>query len=470
MSASWREQWIEAVSKIRSDLGYENSAEQLRTLQKTGLLKLTDLKEEPSKFFEAHKLLARHAPQLGPGFWIRFTVHYNLFAGSVIAVGDDEQIKQLASIQEKGLLGCFGLTEKLAGVNSGGIVNTTAEWDDKTQEFILVSADVGAHKNWISQGLVGDLAVVVADLRINGKRYGPHAFLMELRRGGQPVPNVEFGDMGRKTVGNDLDNAWISFNGARIPHSALLRRYADVQAGNGGTYISKAKGLTNMAMIGQRLFTGRVAVAWAAITFTRKLYEMTRSYSDSKTCWGPKGNSSLTNVPQLNNLFIRADAMLEKLETFVGQCEKELSVCLISGDIPSPKLQDGIACAKILASETCIDLCFRLKQDVGSYALMGDTGFEQMDFLQACKFAEGDSRILMQKLARDRVKVTEAVGSSQEQGLVAELQKEMKNGAKAWDENFEKVYDLAWQVVVRNVEGMCPTIGAVGKPVGLSKI
>jgi len=200
-----------------------------------------------------------------------------------------------------------------------------------------------------------------------------------------------------------------------------------------------------MAMIGQRLFSGRVAVAWAAITFTRKLYEMTRSYSDSKTCWGPKGNSSLTDVPQLNNLFIRADAMLQKLETFVGQCEKELSVCLMAGDIPSPKLQDAIACAKILASETCIDLCFRLKQDVGSYALMGDTGFEQMDFLQACKFAEGDSRILMQKLARDRVKVTEAVGSSQELGLVAELQKDMKNGAGTFTWPDGKRYVGQWR-------------------------
>ena len=28
-----------------------------------------------------------------------------------------------------------------------------------------------------------------------------------------------------------------------------------------------------------------------------------------------------------------------------------------------------------------------------------------MDFLQCCKFAEGDSRILMQKMARDKLKV-----------------------------------------------------------------
>eukprot|EP00439_Symbiodinium_sp_Y106_P069494 s1443_g11.t5 len=381
VSAKWREQWIEAVSQIRSDLGYEKramaaflvltfrssplwatrstsnatGAEQLRALQKTGLLRLTDLKNDPAKFFEAHRLLAHHAPKLGPGFWIRFTVHYNLFAGSVLAVGNDQQVAQLDDIQQK--------------------AGATALQQDASKEFVITSSDVGAHKNWISQGLVGELAVVVADLHVAGKRCGAHAFLMQLRKEGQP-------DMGRKTVGNDLDNAWIAFHGARIPHSALLNRYGDVQPGNGGTYISKAKGLTNMGMIGQRLFSGRVAVAWAALTFTRKLYEMTRQYSDRKKCWAPKGTSNLTSVPQLNHLYARADSNLAQLESFVGECERQLNDCLRKDEIPSVALQEAIACAKIVASETSIDLCFRLKQDVGSHALMGDTGFEQMDFLQ----------------------------------------------------------------------------------------
>lgn len=42
-------------------------------------------------------------------------------------------------------------------------------------------------------------------------------------------------------------------------------------------------------------------------------------------------------------------------------------------------------------------------QQVGSYALMAGTGFERLDYLNCCKFAEGDSRILMQKMARDRM-------------------------------------------------------------------
>jgi len=35
---------------------------------------------------------------------------------------------------------------------------------------------------------------------------------------------------------------------------------------------------------------------------------------------------------------------------------------------------------------------------------MDDTGFESMDLLTMCKFAEGDTRILMQKMARDCLK------------------------------------------------------------------
>eukprot|EP00927_Polykrikos_kofoidii_P039800 TRINITY_DN3410_c0_g1_i2.p1 TRINITY_DN3410_c0_g1~~TRINITY_DN3410_c0_g1_i2.p1 ORF type:complete len:498 (-),score=104.87 TRINITY_DN3410_c0_g1_i2:197-1615(-) len=468
-AGSWSEEWAAACSKIRSDLGYESSAEQLRELVKTGLLKLTDLKNDPVRFFEAHRLLARHAVHLGPGFWIRFTVHYNLFAGSVLAVGTDEQVQQLDVMQQRGLLGCFGLTEKLAGVNSGMVVNTTADWDDTAQEFIINSADVGAQKFWISQGLVGDLAVVVADLRIAGKSFGPHAFLMELRKDGKLVPNVELGDMGQKTVGNDLDNAWIAFNGCRIPHSALLRRYADVQPGNGGTYVSKKKGVSNMGMIGQRLFSGRVAVAQAALAFTRRLFESTQSYSDNKACWGPKGNTKLTNIPQLRAIYAHADKKLGRIEAFVGECEKRLSDIVRKDELPPVGLQEAIACSKIVAVESCVDLCTRLKQDVGSYALMVGTGFEQMDFLQCCKFAEGDSRILMQKLARDRVKNKQSLGNVQEQALVADLQQAMKGGPQAWDENYEKVYDLAWSVVTRIIDDLSPG-EPLGVPFGVSKL
>jgi len=466
--STWTEKWEEAVRDLQSDVGYERSAEQLRQLTKTGLLKFSDIKNDPDHFFEAHRYVVNSAP-LGSGFWVRFTVHYNLCFGTVLAVGSDEQIEKLDAIQKRGLLGCFALTEKLAGVNSGMIVQTTAEWDDATQEFIIDSPTTGSHKNWISQGLVADMACVVADLRVNGKSHGPHAFLVEMRKYGKLLPHIEIEDMGIKTVGNDLDNAWIAFHNFRVPHSTLLCRYCDVKPGNGGTYTSKTKGFTNMMMIGQRLFTGRVAVAQCALAFTRRLLEATRAYSDGKMCWGPKGDTNLTKVPQLSALYKRADKKLQRLDSYVAECQSLLSEHLRNGTVPPLQLQDAIACAKIAATETSIDICFRLTQDVGSFALMRGKGFGQTHFLQACKFAEGDSRILMQKLARDRLKFKKEVGSEKEKNLAAQLRQVAGQGQQAWDEHFEEVYDLAWTMVTRIIDAYTPG-ETLGVPAGISKL
>ena len=83
-------------------------------------------------------------------------------------------------------------------------------WHADKQQFLLDSPNEGAYKNWISQGLTADKAVVMADLRVAGKSYGPHAFLIDFRRDGKLVPGVTIGDMGVKTIGNDLDNAWVT--------------------------------------------------------------------------------------------------------------------------------------------------------------------------------------------------------------------------------------------------------------------
>jgi alkylation response protein AidB-like acyl-CoA dehydrogenase len=53
--------------------------------------------------------------------WTRFTVQYNLFAGSIVALGSDEQRKELVARQSSGALGCFAFTEKGAGVLSGAV-------------------------------------------------------------------------------------------------------------------------------------------------------------------------------------------------------------------------------------------------------------------------------------------------------------------------------------------------------------
>jgi acyl-CoA oxidase len=94
------------------------------------------------------------------GFGIRFTVQFNLFAGSMVGLAGPEQLKMLDTIQEKGQLGCFLLTEKQAGVLSGLIVETTCDWDEEKQEFVLHTPRDAAAKNWISQGYTAEVRAV----------------------------------------------------------------------------------------------------------------------------------------------------------------------------------------------------------------------------------------------------------------------------------------------------------------------
>mmetsp|Transcript_51922 Transcript_51922/g.116448 ORF Transcript_51922/g.116448 Transcript_51922/m.116448 type:complete len:464 (+) Transcript_51922:76-1467(+) len=440
------------LPSLGSGIHYTKSADRLRQLLREGPLSLTDLKENPEKFFAAHQVLSEYATQVGPGFGIRFTVQFNLFAGTVIALGNSRQVSALKEMQAQGKLGCFCLTEKLAGVNSGLVVNTTAEWDDEKQMFLLDCPDAGAHKNWISQGLSADLAVVVANLVIKGQKKGPHGFIMELRKGGQLVPGVSAEDMGDKTIGNDLDNAQISFSKVWLPKDSLLDKYAGIE---GGAYVQRQQGISNMDMIGQRLYTGRTVIAMSTLVFARSLYKTARDYADKKLCWSPQGGMPLSSIPQLAHLYVEADKDLGRVEALGRVVEAKLCECLRTDKIPDNKLVEMVAVLKVKAIETSIAACFKLKQELGSYALMGGTGFDKLDYLQCCKFAEGDSRILMQKLTRDRLQAFAKAphGKGKEAEACMKLGMSLKKGGKtAWNDNFELVYGIADMVMERTID------------------
>ena len=278
-------------------MSYQQAADKLRKLIQSNLLTLTDITDNPERFFLAHKLLSLHSTRLGPGFSIRFTVHYNLFAGTVVGLGSDEQIKQLVKRNsDKPRLGCFALTEVLAGVNSGLVVNTTAVFHDG--KFVINTPNEGAAKNWISQGLVADEGVVVASLVVKGKQLGPQAFLVKLRNDdGSLVKGFDVQDMGIKTVGNDLDNGRLRFTQFEAPLDSLLCRYLTVDyEGNVGFPQGSTR---TMDMIGQRLFSGRIAVGQAALEFAKSLFASTKLFCEKKPCWAPGGSQFLINVPQV---------------------------------------------------------------------------------------------------------------------------------------------------------------------------
>ena len=311
------------------------SAAILRRLVRSSVLKFTDMEESPEKFFLAHRLLSTVG--LG-GFGIRFTVQFNLFAGSIVGLAGPEQRKMLSQIQEKGQLGCFLLTEMQAGVLSGLIVETTADWDSATQEFVLHTPSDKAAKNWISQGYTAELGVVIADLRVDGVSHGPHPFFLQLRdgegangafgcdcllplgqlfwdssvvfffsfptrpllTGGSLMPGIRIEDMGIKTIANDLDNARVWFDQVRLPKNALLNKFCEIDDNNQYKQVGDEK--MRIEVIGQRLLTGRQCIAEAALLSARVLHMKTEEYAKQKICNGLAGEMSLASTPQLRTV------------------------------------------------------------------------------------------------------------------------------------------------------------------------
>ena len=103
-SAAWEDEWKQVVGDLYYHEDFNKSADQLRAIIKSEMLKFTDLRDNPERFFAAHRTLAERSTELGPGFWIRFTVQYNLFAGTILGLGGDEQLKMLETRYDGGNL------------------------------------------------------------------------------------------------------------------------------------------------------------------------------------------------------------------------------------------------------------------------------------------------------------------------------------------------------------------------------
>jgi acyl-CoA oxidase len=110
-------------------------------------------------------------------------------------------------------------------------IETTATYDQATDEFIIDSPTITATKWWI--GMAGQTAthtVVIAQTIIDGKKVGLNWFVVQLRSkySGELEPNVQIGDIGQKVGHTGVDNGWIQFRQKRIPRSDMLTKWVSL--------------------------------------------------------------------------------------------------------------------------------------------------------------------------------------------------------------------------------------------------
>lgn len=128
------------------------------------------------------------------------------------------------------IIGTYAQTELGHGTFIRGL-ETTATYDPKTEEFVLNSPTLTSMKWWPGGlGHTANHAVVIAQLYTQGKSYGIHAFIVQLRDENthEPMKGIIIGDIGPKLGMNGVNNGFLGFKNVRIPRTNMMMKNSQV--------------------------------------------------------------------------------------------------------------------------------------------------------------------------------------------------------------------------------------------------
>ncbi len=213
---------------------------------------------------------------------VKVGVQFGLFGGAILQLGTKRHHDAyLADLITGRLMGCFAMTETGHGSNVQAL-GTTATYDPATQEFVIHTPDDSSRKDYIGNAARhADVAVVFAQLEINGSSEGVHAFVVPLREGGAVRPGVRIEDDGPKMGLNGVDNGRIWFDQVRVPRDALLDQFAAVDATGAYTSAIADQNRRFFTMLGT-LVQGRVCVGGASINAAKVALTIAIRYADRR--------------------------------------------------------------------------------------------------------------------------------------------------------------------------------------------
>ncbi|ODV78504.1 acyl-coenzyme A oxidase 4 [Suhomyces tanzawaensis NRRL Y-17324] len=187
----------------------------------------------------------------------RIGVNLGLFISCIRGNGTPEQLTYWALNKEtvyiKGIYGCFGMTEMAHGSNVAGL-ETTATFDEETDEFVINTPHIGATKWWIGGAAHSAThCTVYARLKVKGEDYGVKTFVVPLRDSNHDLnPGVTVGDIGAKMGRDGIDNGWIQFSNVRIPRFFMLQKWCKVSR-EGEVTLPPLEQLSYSALLGGRV-------------------------------------------------------------------------------------------------------------------------------------------------------------------------------------------------------------------------
>ena len=402
---------------------YDLNKEQQRELTAVKINRMARYIEndDPKDFNLRMSLFGLFDPQVAT----RIGINLGLFLSCVRGNGTPEQIEYWTFNKEtaglKSIYGCFGMTELAHGSNVAGL-ETTATYDEATEEFVINTPHIGATK-WWSGGAAHSSThcSVYARLIVKGKDYGVKTFVVPLRDSNHDLmPGVTVGDIGAKMGRDGIDNGWIQFSDVRVPRFFMLQKFCKVSK-EGKVTLPPLEQLSYSALLG-----GRVSMVLDSYRMSAKMSTIALRYAVARRQF--KGSSSsdgketqLINYPlhqrrlfpYLAQAYVLSAAAL-KVEHTIEQTLDDLDAAVASNDMPAiMRSIDGmkslfIDSGSLKSTSTwlgaeAIDQC---RQACGGHGYSSYSGFGKAynDWVVQCTW-EGDNNVLAMSVGKPIVRL-----------------------------------------------------------------
>ncbi|XP_022154788.1 peroxisomal acyl-coenzyme A oxidase 1 [Momordica charantia] len=347
-------------------------------------------------------------------------LHWGMFVPFLKGQGSDEQLQKWMPLAYKmQIIGCYAQTELGHGSNVQGL-ETTATFDQRTDEFIIHSPTLTSSKWWPGGlGKVSTHAVVFARLITDGQDYGVHGFLVQIRSldDHSILPGITIGDIGMKfgnAAYNTMDNGVMQFDHVRIPRNQMLMRFSQVT--REGKYVQSD--VPRQLVYGTMVFVRKTIVVDASNALSRAVCIATR-YSAVRRQFGSQNGDVETQVIDYKTQQSRLFPLLASAYAFrfVGEWLQwlytDVTQRLAANDFST--LPEAHACTAGLKSITTaatadgIEECRKL---CGGHGYLCSSGLPELFavYVPACTY-EGDNIVLLLQVARILMKTVAQLAS-----------------------------------------------------------
>lgn len=295
---------------------------------------------------------------------LSLAAHNSLCTGHILAFGNhDQKSRYLPGLASGKFLGAWGLTEPNTGSDAGNM-QCVATRDGN--DWII-----NGTKNWITHGISGEVAVVIARTGEKGKRDNATAFIVE--RG---TPGFSGGKKENKLGMRASETAEMIFDNVRIPDTNRLG-----EVGEGFKQAMKV------------LDGGRISIAALSLGIAKGAYDAARKYSLERHQFD-QPIASFQGI-SFKIADMATEIMAAELLTVKAAYLKE-------NHLP---VTNEAAMAKYYASEVAVKVSNEAVQVFGGYGYTKDFPVEKFyRDSKLCTIGEGTSEIQKIVISREELK------------------------------------------------------------------